>query len=104
MMEMIDNVDHNSMDNVLSDDVVQQRQSRKDKERRTSDQVKDLLNDLAPDQSSSEDDEEMDHRRRREQLEAEQRGNGRVKRKDKERRTSDQVKNLLDHIAPEQGD
>jgi len=104
MKEMIESVDHNSMDNVLDDELLQKRPSRKDKERRPSDKVKDLLNDIAPDVSSSEDDEEMDHRRKREQMEAAQRASGRVKRKDKMRRTSDQVKSVLDDIAPDESD
>ena len=103
LLEMINNVDHNSTDDLLRDDEVKsKRVSKKDKERRPSDKVKDILNHIAPDDESSEDDEEMDHRQRRERLQMEQE----TKRPKKlnQRRTSDQVKNILDHIAPEDSD
>merc|ERR1712217_909158 len=76
LMEMINNVDHNSTDDLLRDEEVKvKRVSKKEKERRPSDKVKDILNNIAPDSDSSEDEEEIGNRQRRsqrEQIEKEQ--------------------------------
>merc|ERR1719474_1288180 len=99
MMEMIDNVDHNSMDNVLADDVVQQRQSRKDKERRPSDQVKNLLDHMAPEQDDSDSsDDEVE--RRIKAIEYEKRKSLKMK---KRQSNVEQLNSMLDHLAPSVG-